>query len=158
MTTVGYGDVTPKTALGRLTGTLCMLCGILLIALPIAIVGRNFQDAYEQMQEETVLDTGKSMVSEEFKQKLAATPSAPKLASQALLPDLNTLIEFFASSCYSNDPHVHGRLLHMRGLVDQMETMNETLHKLEVAEQMKQDEIFENMEMLYRNLRAIKNK
>lgn len=158
MTTVGYGDVTPKTALGRLTGTVCMLCGILLIALPIAIVGRNFQDAYEQMQEETVLDTGKSMVSEEFKQKLAATPAAPKMASQALLPDLNVLIDFFASSCYSNDAYVHGKLLHMRGLVDQMEVMNSTLHRLEVAEQMKQEEIFENMEMLYRNLHNIKKK
>jgi len=47
MTTVGYGDAYPKTELGRVVGTTTMLSGILLIALPVAVIGRKFQEAYE---------------------------------------------------------------------------------------------------------------
>jgi len=50
MTTVGFGEVRPRTAPGMLVGTLTMLSGILLIALPIAIIGRKFQEAYEKHQ------------------------------------------------------------------------------------------------------------
>lgn len=46
MTTVGFGDVYPRTPAGKVVGTAAMLCGILLISLPIAIIGRKFQEAY----------------------------------------------------------------------------------------------------------------
>lgn len=52
MTTVGYGDVGPRTFLGRLVGCLAMLSGIVLISLPVAIVGSKFQMAYESLEEE----------------------------------------------------------------------------------------------------------
>eukprot|EP00928_Gymnodinium_smaydae_P031582 TRINITY_DN23137_c0_g1_i1.p1 TRINITY_DN23137_c0_g1~~TRINITY_DN23137_c0_g1_i1.p1 ORF type:complete len:559 (-),score=104.93 TRINITY_DN23137_c0_g1_i1:92-1768(-) len=48
MTTVGFGDVYPRTGLGRLVGAITMLSGILLIALPIAIIGQKFQEAYDK--------------------------------------------------------------------------------------------------------------
>lgn len=47
MTTVGFGDSAPKTSLGKVFGTVTMLTGILLLALPIALVGAKFQEAYE---------------------------------------------------------------------------------------------------------------
>merc|ERR1711881_696010 len=47
MTTVGFGDVYPRTWLGKVVGTFSMLSGILIIALPVAIVGRKFQEIYE---------------------------------------------------------------------------------------------------------------
>eukprot|EP00927_Polykrikos_kofoidii_P053504 TRINITY_DN48117_c0_g1_i1.p1 TRINITY_DN48117_c0_g1~~TRINITY_DN48117_c0_g1_i1.p1 ORF type:complete len:471 (-),score=45.75 TRINITY_DN48117_c0_g1_i1:618-2030(-) len=47
MTSVGYGDVYPKTALGKCIGVIAMLVGMVLIALPVAIVGQKFQDVYE---------------------------------------------------------------------------------------------------------------
>jgi len=158
MTTVGYGDVTPKTILGRFTGSACMLCGILLIALPIAIVGRNFQDAYQKMQDETVLDTGKGMSSERFRRVVSTVRRTPKMPTQELLPDLNALTGYFATSVEPDDELMHHRLIHMCALVDQMQTMNETLHRLETAEHIKQTEIFSNMEELSRNLQKIKNK
>merc|ERR1711881_312433 len=47
MTTVGFGDVYPRTWLGKVVGIFSMLSGILIIALPVAIVGRKFQEVYE---------------------------------------------------------------------------------------------------------------
>ena len=46
MVTVGYGEKYPKTLQGCIVGVVCMFSGILLIALPTAIVGQNFQEVY----------------------------------------------------------------------------------------------------------------
>jgi voltage-gated potassium channel len=48
VTTVGYGDVVPKTALGRIVGGLTMISGILMIALPVAIIGSSFAEVVRQ--------------------------------------------------------------------------------------------------------------
>jgi voltage-gated potassium channel len=48
ITTVGYGDVTPKTALGRIVGGVTMISGILMIALPVAIIGSSFAEVVRQ--------------------------------------------------------------------------------------------------------------
>jgi len=50
MTTVGYGDRTPKTPLGKIVACMAMLSGIVLISLPVAIVGTKFQQAYEDFE------------------------------------------------------------------------------------------------------------
>jgi hypothetical protein len=44
MTTVGYGDVVPLTPWGKLIACVAMICGILIIALPITILGQNFTE------------------------------------------------------------------------------------------------------------------
>ncbi|KAM4581069.1 potassium voltage-gated channel subfamily V member 1 [Odontesthes bonariensis] len=46
MTTVGYGDVRPDTALGKVLAFLCILSGILILALPIAIINERFSACY----------------------------------------------------------------------------------------------------------------
>lgn len=48
MTTVGFGDVYPRTGAGKIVGIFTMLAGLLLISLPVAIVGRKFQEVYEE--------------------------------------------------------------------------------------------------------------
>ncbi len=42
LTTVGYGDVSPVTPLGKLWASLTMLCGLCILALPVAIIASGF--------------------------------------------------------------------------------------------------------------------
>jgi voltage-gated potassium channel len=42
LTTVGYGDVTPITPLGKFWASLTMLCGLCILALPVAIIASGF--------------------------------------------------------------------------------------------------------------------
>jgi voltage-gated potassium channel len=42
LTTVGYGDVTPITPLGRLFGSVVMITGLCILALPVAIIASGF--------------------------------------------------------------------------------------------------------------------
>ncbi|XP_074517012.1 delayed-rectifier potassium channel regulatory subunit KCNS3-like [Sebastes fasciatus] len=51
MTTVGYGDTCPVTPGGKLIGTLCILCGLLIVALPITNIFNKFSKFYERKRQ-----------------------------------------------------------------------------------------------------------
>ncbi|KAI6217979.1 BTB domain-containing protein [Aphelenchoides fujianensis] len=50
LTTLGYGDVTPMTIMGKVIGGICSLSGVLVIALPVPVIVSNFSRIYHQSQ------------------------------------------------------------------------------------------------------------
>jgi len=48
MTTVGYGDIAPITPLGRFVAVFTMFSGIIIVALPITVIGANFEKQFEK--------------------------------------------------------------------------------------------------------------
>ncbi len=52
LTTVGYGDVSPVTALGKIIASMVAIGGILLVAMPTGIIAAAFSDAMQRRREE----------------------------------------------------------------------------------------------------------
>ncbi|KAJ8359658.1 hypothetical protein SKAU_G00161830 [Synaphobranchus kaupii] len=50
MTTVGYGDMYPITTPGRVLGGLCVVSGIVLLALPITFIYHSFVQCYHELK------------------------------------------------------------------------------------------------------------
>jgi hypothetical protein len=46
MTTVGYGDVYPESIPGYCVGCVCAIFGVIILAMPIAIIASNFTEYY----------------------------------------------------------------------------------------------------------------
>ncbi|XP_052075041.1 potassium voltage-gated channel protein egl-36-like isoform X3 [Mytilus californianus] len=48
MTTIGYGDIYPKTKCGQIIASVCATFGLFLLSMPIAVVANNFTDLYKR--------------------------------------------------------------------------------------------------------------
>jgi len=50
ITTVGYGDIYPITGVGKFIASLTMVMGIIIIALPITIISKNFSSTWGEFE------------------------------------------------------------------------------------------------------------
>lgn len=50
ITTVGYGDVYPTSIWGRVVGTVTILCGVVVYATPVGVIGSNFSLEYDRRE------------------------------------------------------------------------------------------------------------
>ena len=77
MTTTGYGDLYPTSPTGRMVSTACMVIGVLAIAMPINVLGQNFNREFaaslrkEVQRKEDVFDAIKIGL-EEYRSRLPA--------------------------------------------------------------------------------------
>ncbi|PIC36107.1 hypothetical protein B9Z55_015223 [Caenorhabditis nigoni] len=54
MATVGYGDLVPVTVAGKLVGSGAIVCGVMVLALPITIMVNNFMQVVKLREEQIV--------------------------------------------------------------------------------------------------------
>jgi voltage-gated potassium channel len=73
VTTVGYGDVTPKDAAGRIVGAVVMLEGIAFLAIITAAITSTFVTRAQHEQQP----------SEQTEETIAQTPTDPQLEQMA---------------------------------------------------------------------------
>jgi len=50
LTTVGYGDIVPSTALGLLVGAITAVAGTIIVAFPVSIYAEEFAHEYEELE------------------------------------------------------------------------------------------------------------
>ncbi|XP_052850953.1 potassium voltage-gated channel protein Shaw isoform X2 [Drosophila gunungcola] len=77
MTTVGYGDVAPKTYPGMFVGALCALAGVLTIALPVPVIVSNFSMFYSHTQARSKLPKKRRRVLPVEQPRRKREPTAP---------------------------------------------------------------------------------
>ena len=96
MTTVGYGDMVPKTYLGMFVGSLCALTGVLAIALPVPVIVSNFALFYSHTQARAKLPKKRRRVLpvEAVRPKGGPGGDGTGHASRSADPKLNKISEF----------------------------------------------------------------
>jgi len=96
MTTVGYGDMVPKTYLGMFVGSLCALTGVLTIALPVPVIVSNFALFYSHTQARAKLPKKRRRVLpvEAVRPKSGQAAEATGHPSRGADPKLNKISQF----------------------------------------------------------------
>ena len=91
MTTVGYGDTCPVTFPGKIVATLCIICGLLVVALPITIIFNKFSRYYQR---------NKAMEAQDITKPVRKDPELPHYNIRDLFTD--SVYPFIGSITFRN--------------------------------------------------------
>ncbi|KAF0715239.1 Aste57867_3495 [Aphanomyces stellatus] len=89
LTTVGYGDVTPRTPLGRLFDILTLVFGWCYTAMPLTVVGGQFHACFDHYLKKGVTNSDASTGTFSFERTNTAAPAA----LDVLTPDDTELLK-----------------------------------------------------------------
>ena len=150
MTTVGYGDCYPITTIGKLIAMATMFVGVLVLALPITVVGSNFQKMVEVFQEDTMLYSEYDQNSDTYidedelryflgqKRRERALRKGIDLSPQALIVKFDktakgrlSFEEFAELKEYVIDPEAVDPAAAVRNLVKKHEKLEDQLDRIE---------------------------
>lgn len=59
MSTVGFGDITPVSGVGKFLGSIVVFLSMVFMAMPMTLIVGKFSAAYEEMEEKKVLENNK---------------------------------------------------------------------------------------------------
>eukprot|EP01043_Picozoa_sp_COSAG02_P032393 COSAG02_NODE_2162_length_9623_cov_3.592923_5_plen_607_part_00 len=84
-TTVGYGDMNPRTPQGQIVAIFTMMTGVFFLAMPLAVVGGSFHSAWSRAEAEFAVAENAKMLAQAKKdgrELPPAMPSARELVAQ----------------------------------------------------------------------------
>ncbi|XP_016391596.1 potassium voltage-gated channel subfamily F member 1-like [Sinocyclocheilus rhinocerous] len=106
MSTVGYGDIYPKTTLGRCNAAASVLCGIVAIALPVHLIINNFVIVYSKQRVlETTAKHEIELMALRAKEEEQECPEAAKMPSQASV-DCSSVWDSTGATAQQSDRYI----------------------------------------------------
>lgn len=108
MTTVGYGDMVPRTYAGMMIGAVCALSGVLTIALPVPVIVSNFTMFYSHTQAREKLPRQRRRVcASPMDNILPLTPSSTSPASNPHHPHSISIVTHHTGHHSKHHRHHH---------------------------------------------------
>ncbi|XP_032236693.2 uncharacterized protein LOC5511462 isoform X2 [Nematostella vectensis] len=101
MTTLGYGDMVPITWQGQIVGSLCAVCGVLMIALPVPVIVSNFSLYYSHAKARMKLPRRKRPVI--FGAASALRVAQPVVSSQSHQENHNVITQLIEDGIRINN-------------------------------------------------------
>merc|ERR1719494_1231292 len=131
MTTVGYGDQYPITVYGKFVGCITMFTGLMVIALPVIIVGGNFEQVYQDHRKAKELQLKRERIIEakgekKLKQNALQRYEEGKRSVVELVMDVNRFlnkpnfltyehVQFFLAEDFDSRDRIEAVLRHKHG-------------------------------------------